>query len=171
MGDIMKAMKDELVLFFTRNAISGLTVIQTPLMTSIESRTSAPVNAGWWKRSGFGGPYRGCYLTFGRRTYQTPTGVPSFPYDHNRNTMHECGHTLYGPHQFTHPNQIGAAATGSAKARLDEHDYTDLCIMGYMTRHPDGDYCGRCMLMLAGWNTHALTANSTPGAITVTASP
>ncbi len=168
-NNIMRIMKDDVVHFFTRNAISGLTVIQTPMMSSIESRTNAGARLA---RSGFGGPNRGCFLTFGSLTYATPTGVPSFPYDHNSNTLHECGHTLYGPHQFTHPNQIGAVATGAGKARLDEHDYGDLCIMGYMTRHPTtADYCGRCSLMLAGWNTHGIPTNSAPGAITVTSAP
>lgn len=158
MGIVMHAVKNEMMEFFTRNALSGLTVIQVPVMTSLESTTNGNLPLGWWKRSGWGGIRRGCYLAFGSNTYSNV----NFPYDHNRNTMHECGHTLYCPHQYTDPATVNQSAGDATHATWDEHDYKDLCVMGYMNRRPNGDFCGRCLLLFAGWDTHGIAPNS-PG--------
>jgi hypothetical protein len=63
---------------------------------------------------------------------------------------------LYGVHQYTSAANF-ATMTGSV---FDEHDYHDLCIMGYMACA--GDFCGRCVLNRAGWNPRAFPANN-PG--------
>jgi hypothetical protein len=158
MGIIMHAVKNEMMEFFTHNALSGVTVIHAPAMTSLESTTNGNKPLGWWKRSGWGGIRRGCFLTFGRNVYANP----SFPYDHNRNTMHECGHTLYCPHQYTDPATVNQGPSDPTQSTWDEHDYKDLCLMGYMDRRPGGDFCGRCLLLFAGWDTHGIAPNS-PG--------
>lgn len=155
---LMHAMSAEIMEFFTRNALGGISVIQTPVMTSLETdipaQLSADASTNNWRRSGWGGMRRGCYVTFGQNVYASA----GFPYDHNRNCMHEMGHTLYCPHQYTQEPQVNSSTGGI----FDEHDYHDLCVMGYMNRRPGGDYCGRCALLFAGWQTHAMPANS-PG--------
>lgn len=158
---IMHAMSSEIMEFFTHNAISGLTVIQAPVMTSVEAQQGFALlndpSSGNWLRSGWGGMRRGCYVTFGNGTYSNA----GFPYDHNSNTLHELGHTMYCPHQYTDAAQVNVGAGGSTGGGFDEHDYHDLCVMGYMSRRPGGqaDFCGRCLLLFAGWDTHAMPAN------------
>jgi hypothetical protein len=78
------------------------------------------------------------------------------PYDATHNTLHETGHVLYGVHQYTDTNQVNSSTGGI----FDEHDYHDLCIMGYMSCA--GGFCGRCVLNHGGWNTRAMPANN-PG--------
>jgi outer membrane protein OmpA-like peptidoglycan-associated protein len=175
LAGLMHAMSAEIMEFFTHNAISGLTVIQCPVMTSTEADSpfnpagrrvlstigTSPGLPDNWYRSGWGGMRRGCYVTFGSGVY----GGAGFPYDHNRNTMHETGHTLYCPHQYTTATQVNVGPGGSTGGIFDEHDYHDLCVMGYMSRRTTsggGDFCGRCMLLFAGWNTHGMPANA-PG--------
>ncbi|MFH1573869.1 MAG: hypothetical protein ABIG68_07775, partial [Acidobacteriota bacterium] len=170
MGELMHAMSAEIMEYFSRNAISGMTIIQCPIMTSVEADSPtladgtfaimSDPSSGNWFRSGWGGMRRGCYVTFGNRTYSNP----SFPYDHNSNAMHETGHTMYCPHQYTEAPQVNTGAAGSSGGRFDEHDYHDLCVMGYMSRRPGGqaDFCGRCLLLFAGWDTHGMPANN-PG--------
>jgi hypothetical protein len=170
MAAIMHAMAAEIMEYFTHNAIGGVTIIQCPIMTSIEADSPAmadgtlqidsdPSSANWM-RSGWGGMRRGCYVTFGSNVY----GSNGFPYDHNSNAMHETGHTFYCPHQYTDANQVNTGPGGSTGGGFDEHDYHDLCVMGYMSRRPGGqaDFCGRCLLLFAGWDTHGMPPNS-PG--------
>ncbi len=161
LASLMHAMSAEIMEFFTHNAIGGLTIIQSPVMTSTEAQQgfallSTP-SGGNWLRSGWGGMRRGCYVTFGNGTYSNP----GFPYDHNSNALHETGHTMYCPHQYTDAAQVNTGAGGSTGGGFDEHDYHDLCVMGYMSRRPGGqaDFCGRCLLLFAGWDTHAMPAN------------
>ena len=160
---LMHALSAEFMQFFTDNAISGVSIVQCPVMTSIEADTPNATllgdpSGGNWLRSGWGGMRRGCYVTFGSATYANP----GFPYDHNRNALHETGHTLYQPHQYTSPNQVNTGPGGSTGSGFDEHDYHDLCVMGYMNLRPNGQFCGRCVLNLAGWNVRAMPPNS-PG--------
>ena len=118
-------------------------------------------SSGNWLRSGWGGMRRGCYIAFGTTVYTNP----SFPYDHNSNCMHESGHTMYCPHQYTDGAQVNVGPGGSSGGGFDEHDYHDLCVMGYMSRRTtagQADFCGRCVLLFAGYDTHAMPANS-PG--------
>lgn len=162
-GAILQDMKQEIMEYFTRNALSGLTVIQVPLMSSIEAdmgvaALQAQPSRANWGRSGWGGFRRGCYVAYGDDTYSKPT----FAYDHNRNTMHECGHTLYCTHQYEAVGEVNTGRAGSTGGVFDEHDYHDLCIMGYLHLRPGGDFCGRCLLLFAGWDTHGIPANS-PG--------
>jgi hypothetical protein len=143
----------QMMQWFTKNAISGVTVIQTPAMCSLSLDPNAPRN-GPWMNSGWGTSKRGCYVIFGQNAYTGPTA--GMPYDHNRNTMHETGHVLFGVHQYTDAAEVNAK-TGWI---YDEHDYHDLCIMGYM--RCSGGFCGRCTLNHGGWNTRAMKANN-PG--------
>lgn len=158
---IMHAMSAEIMEFFTHNAISGLSIVQAPVMTSVEAQQGFALlghpSGGNWLRSGWGGMRRGCYVTFGNGTYSNA----GFPYDHNSNALHETGHTMYGPHQYTDAAQVNTGPGGSTGGGFDEHDYHDLCVMGYMSRRPGGqaDFCGRCLLLLAGWDTHGMPPN------------
>jgi hypothetical protein len=163
MASLMQSLKIEIMEYFTQNALSGMTVIQVPLMTSIETDIGAAALQGQpsrnhWGRSGWGGFRRGCYVAYGQETYARPT----FAYDHNRNTMHELGHTLYCTHQYETAGAVNTGKGGPTGAVADEHDYHDLCVMGYMNLRPGGDFCGRCLLLFAGWDTHGMPANS-PG--------
>lgn len=163
MGQLFDAMYPEIVNYFTRNGIGGLTLIQAPSMASHYVRRRIPgMPPSPWGNSGWGTLYRGCFLVFAKHAY---TGDPAhkpapivawMPYDHHSNAMHECGHVLYGVHQHTHkpPNQ----APTQSKNTHDEHDYHDLCIMGYQGKGFE-DQCGRCHFNHAGWNIHGMAAN------------
>lgn len=164
MATIFHAVKDEIIHFFSKNAISGVTVIQSPLMASYAVTAPAGVPARPltpWRNSGWGTSRRGCYVVLGNLAYVgDPAAVPpvaaTMPYDHHRNSLHEIGHVLYGVHQYTDVAQVNVTTGGT----LDEHDYHDLCVMGYMIC--SGGFCGRCVLNQAGWNTRAFPANN-PG--------
>ncbi|HEY0077395.1 MAG TPA: hypothetical protein VGB73_02035 [Pyrinomonadaceae bacterium] len=164
MSRIFHAVKDEIMQFFTRNAISGVTIIQSPVMASYSVAGPAgvpPRPALPWRNSGWGTSRRGCYVVFGHLSYvgdpaAVPPVNPTMPYDHHRNSLHEVGHVLYGVHQYTDVAQVNVTTGGV----IDEHDYHDLCVMGYMIC--SGGFCGRCVLNQAGWNTRAFPANN-PG--------
>ena len=152
MGRIFHAVKTEFLHFFTRNAISGLTVVQVGSVSS-HGPDNVPGTPGTpFSNSGWGTEYRACYVAFGNAVYTNP----SFPYDSNRNTLHEMGHVLYGVHQYTSTAQVNVSTGGG----FDGHDYHDLCIMGYMKC--SGGFCGRCVMNHAGWDTSKLVANN-PG--------
>ena len=152
MGSIFHAVKTEFLHFFTRNALSGLTVVQVGSVSS-HGPDGVPGTPGTpFTNSGWGTEYRACYVAFGNAVYSNP----AFPYDSNKNTQHEMGHVLYGVHQYTSPAQVNVNAGGG----FDGHDYHDLCIMGYMKC--SGGFCGRCLMNHAGWDTSKLAANN-PG--------
>ncbi len=150
MATVFHAVKDEFLHFFTRNAIGGMTVVQCPTMASFHADGVPGAPGTPFRNSGWGTRYRGCYVTFGHDIYT------NFPYDHTRNCMHEVGHVLFGPHQYTTQAQVNSNTGGV----FDGHDYKDLCIMGYMPC--SGGFCGRCVLAHAGWDTSTLPANN-PG--------
>jgi len=152
MTTLFHAVDAQMMQWFTKNAIGGVTVIQTPSMCSLSLDPNAPSPP--FGNSGWGTSKRGCYVIFGQNAY---TGATAWmPYDHNRNTLHETGHVTYGVHQYTLVEQVNASTGGI----YDEHDYHDLCIMGYMKC--SGGFCGRCTLNHGGWNTRAMPANN-PG--------
>ncbi|MCC6552274.1 MAG: hypothetical protein IT372_04530 [Polyangiaceae bacterium] len=155
MSDIFFNMIAEIVHYFSKDAISGLTIIQAPGMDALYVNNVPGLPATFpWGNSGWGTSRRGCFVIFGKAAY---TGAGHWmPYDHTCNALHETGHVLYGVHQYTQTPNFGTM-TGSV---FDEHDYHDLCIMGYMSCA--GDFCGRCSLNRAGWNPRAFPANS-PG--------
>lgn len=150
MAIIFHAVKDEFLHYFTRNARSGVCVIQCPTMSSFDADGVAGTPGTPFSNSGWGTWYRGCYVTYGQDIYA------NFPYSADRNCLHEMGHVLFGVHQYTRQVQVNAL-TGNT---LDGHDYHDLCIMGYMPC--SGGFCGRCVLSQAGWDTSKLAVNS-PG--------
>ncbi len=152
MGEIFHALKDEFVHFFSKNAVSGVVVLQAPTVSSHRPDAHPGMPGTPFTNSGWGTAYRACWVIFGQNVY---TG-PNFPYDHTRNCLHEVGHVLFGVHQYTRTTQVNVS-TGSP---FDAHDYHDLCIMGYM--RCDGGFCGRCVLNRAGWDT-SKTAPNSPG--------
>lgn len=152
MSEIFHTVKDEFVHFFSKNATSGVVVLQAGAVSSHLSDAHAGAPSTPFGNSGWGTYYRACWVIFGRNVYTNP----SFPYDHTRNCLHEVGHVLFGSHQYTDTAQANVS-TGN---NFDAHDYKDLCIMGYMKCA--GDFCGRCVLNRAGWDT-SKTAPNPPG--------
>ncbi len=153
MVTIRFAIQSEIIKSFSRNAISGITIIQCPAMSNFESDGIVPNGTANYYNSGWGGAIdRGCYVVFGKDVYDNPT----FPYKETFNAMHETGHVFYRPHQYTLPSQVNVSTGGN----FDQHDYHDLCQMGYMQKA--SDFCGRCLLTFAGFNTAAMPANN-PG--------
>jgi hypothetical protein len=95
--------------------------------------------------SGTATRYRGAFLYFGEEFYA------DYHYDASSNTLHELGHVLYMKHHWLDSsNDPGHDAV--------DHDYGDMCVMSY--RNCDGDYCGRCLLHLRGWNINAIPLNN-----------
>jgi hypothetical protein len=157
MSNIFFAMISEFIRYFSKDAISGLVIVQAPGMDAlyVDQPPGLPGNvAPFGGNSGWGTERRGCYVVFGKAAYTDPGHW--MPYDHTRNCLHETGHVLYGVHQYTSTPNF-ATDTGTT---FDEHDYHDLCIMGYEACA--GDQCGRCLLNRAGWNVRAMPANN-PG--------
>lgn len=152
MAAIFQDVKDEFLHYFSRNATSGVVVIQAGAVSSHLSDNHPGAPATPFSNSGWGTYYRGCWVVFGHDVYSNP----SFPYDHSHNCMHEIGHVLFGVHQYTDTSQVNVSTGG----HFDGHDYKDLCIMGYMKCA--GGFCGRCVLNHAGWNTRT-TAPNPPG--------
>ncbi len=148
---LQNEMIGEYVEFFSKNAVGGLTVLQAPCFCTLSLGVIPTAFLPALRASGLGTSRRGCIVCFGHNIY-----AGGMPYDANHNTMHETGHVMYGVHQYTAGVQVNVN-TGTI---FDEHDYHDLCIMGYM--RCSGGYCGRCTLNHAGWNTHAIAGNN-PG--------
>jgi hypothetical protein len=145
MQRIFFSVLEEFMHFYTRNAIGGLTVIQAPVLASFSVDRPAGMPPSPWTNSGFGMKTRGCYVIFGHNVYFGG----SFPYDHTRNALHETGHVLFGVHQYDNPPV--------PVFQGNEHDYHDMCIMGYQAC--SGDFCGRCVLNQAGWDIQAMPVN------------
>lgn len=183
--NMLDAMQFGMVSFLLRDAPGGLLLLQAPAPSSLESTSrraplEEPARTQWrpqrddlpldnpFFHSGFGTPYRGAIVSFGRNEYAGRPGQPNLPriaQTPTMNALHELGHVLYLRHQYT--SQTGVS---SQSALLDENDNHDLCLMGY-TIPEDAttniDFCGRCLLHLAGWNTGALppNGNSNPTAL------
>lgn len=151
MSSVFHAAKTELIHYFSKNAISGLTIVQAPAVTSFTPDAPAGLPDKPWGNSGWGTERRGCWVIFGHDAY-----FGGMPYDHTANALHETGHVVWGPHQYTLASQVNSS-TGN---NFDAHDYHDLCIMGYMKC--DTEFCGRCVVNHAGWDTSKLTPNN-PG--------
>ncbi len=151
MSSIFHALKTEFVMYFSKNAISGLTVLQAPAVTNFTPDPPAGRPLEPYGNSGWGTDRRACWVIFGHDAYHG-----WMPYDQTANALHETGHVVYGVHQYTKASQVNVNTGGI----LDAHDYKNLCIMGYMKC--DADFCGRCVLSQAGWDTSTLAANN-PG--------
>lgn len=82
--------------FFTRRALSGLVVVQAPHGDSITFSTRSAGNVVELTTSGQAMFRRGCYVWWGASLYTQFLG-----YDTTRNALHEMGHCLYLPHQWT----------------------------------------------------------------------
>ncbi len=96
---------------------------------------------------------RGCFLFYGSGTYGT-----GMPYNLEANTLHEMGHCMFMPHQWTDKVAATGAVSGGVPA---EHDYKDYCIMSYQKNVLNFyDYCGRCNLKLRGWDTSPIAKNN-----------
>lgn len=148
MSRVFHAMKTEFLHYFSQNAISGLTILQAPAVTNFTPSPPAGRPLTPYGNSGWGTDRRACWVIFGHDAYHG-----WMPYDQTANALHETGHVVYGVHQYTSTTQVNVN-TGT---NFDGHDYKDLCIMGYMKC--DADFCGRCTLSHAGWDTSKLTPN------------
>jgi hypothetical protein len=137
-----------LMRYFTDNAVPGLVILQAP---SGDSITQAFPKAEL-TTSGVAVVTRGCYLFYGSQSYKK-----DMPYNLNSNALHEMGHCLFLPHQWTEKDAKGAVSEGVPS----EHDYKDYCIMSYQKNTQNfTDYCGRCNLKLRGWDTSKIPKNN-----------
>ncbi len=146
-GGLLAAFHERCVEYYSRNASSGVVVIQAPMGDTVTVGGVATLST-----SGVAGYRRGCFLFYGNSSY-----VAGMPYDLDRNTLHEVGHCLFLPHQWTSKD----AATGAVGGGVaPEHDYRDYCIMSYQRNvRNEYDYCGRCNLKLRGWDTAPIAKN------------
>jgi hypothetical protein len=142
--------------YFSRNASGGVVIVQAPFGDTItaNSRLAGGPGVVDLTTSGVAKTVRGCYLFYGSGFYGG-----GMPYDLQDNTLHELGHVLFLPHQWTER----IAATGAVEGGIPpEHDYKDYCIMSYQKNVRNKyDYCGRCNLKLRGWNTRNIPKNNT----------
>lgn len=156
-GTLLMSAQEHFLEYFSRRATSGLCVVQAPVGDTVTLASSGYLNtdpnASELSTSGIAFPARGCFLFYGSDGYRT-----GMPYDLNRNTLHEVGHCLFLPHQWTDRDAATGAVSGGVPP---EHDYSDYCIMSYQrgTRN-NFDYCGRCNLKLRGWDTSQLPLNN-----------
>jgi hypothetical protein len=128
---------------------------------------------------------RGAYIFYGDQAYagtdffytsDGTAGTPSSAYGVGANTAHELGHVLHLRHSWTSPDDFSTyQSTGSLPAPkptfdgsgvmpasaqnfIDDHDYQQHhCLMSYL--RGTGNYCGRCLLNLRGWNLDKIPAN------------
>jgi hypothetical protein len=146
---LVDAFLTVLMRFFTGNATPGLVIVQAPDGDSI----TAAVPEAELTTSGVAVTTRGCYLFYGSQTYAN-----DMQYNLNANTLHEMGHCLFLPHQWTDRDDATGAVDGGVPA---EHDYKDYCIMSYQKNVKNFyDYCGRCNLKLRGWDTSKIPKNN-----------
>ncbi len=83
---------DQVMRYFTRGALSGLTILHAPLGDSITATTPVEMTT-----SGMGTGRGGAFLFYGASIYARP----EWPYDLFHNALHELGHVLLLPHQWT----------------------------------------------------------------------
>jgi hypothetical protein len=146
---IAKLMHREVIQYFSRDAIGGMTVLQAPSASRFEADPQVGMPAdNEWDFSGQANAHRGCWVVLGEDSYK------NLRHDQSGTFVHEAGHVLYGPHQ--HTNAVTVVDKVS-NGELDSHDYTDLCVMAYVPSNDD--YCGRCILRIAGWDTSKLRTN------------
>lgn len=88
---LINALHERCVEYYSRNATSGLVVLQAPMGDSLTA-----AGLGSYSTSGVAVSRRGCLLFYGNDGYQN-----GMPYDLDRNTLHEMGHALFLPHQWT----------------------------------------------------------------------
>jgi hypothetical protein len=144
---LVDAFLTTLMRFFTENAAPGLVVVQAPSGDAITASGGASLTT-----SGIAVVTRGCFLFYGSGTYGA-----GMPYNLEANTLHEMGHCLFMPHQWTDKAATGAVSGGVP----GEHDYKDYCIMSYQKNVLNFyDYCGRCNLKLRGWDTSPIAKNN-----------
>lgn len=94
--------------YFTHRALSGITVVQAPRGDAITHATDGGVEM---TTSGQVTLRRGCYVFYGTRGY-----TQVVPYPIARNALHEIGHAMYLPHQWTTRHDVislSAASTGT----------------------------------------------------------
>jgi hypothetical protein len=150
-NDDWQGMVDEFMAMFMRyfseNAKPGLVVVQAPNGDTISATSDADLTT-----SGVAVPTRGCYLFYTPEVYRK-----EMTYNLEANTLHEMGHCLFMPHQWTDRGDNGAVWGGVPA----EHDYKDYCIMSYQKNVGNFyDYCGRCNLKLRGWDTSPIKKNN-----------
>lgn len=88
---LVSAAHEWCVHYYSRNATGGLVVLQAPMGDSLTA-----AGLGSYSTSGVAKTRRGCLLFYGQDSYGN-----GMPYDLDRNTLHELGHVLFLPHQWT----------------------------------------------------------------------
>jgi hypothetical protein len=147
---LVVAFMHEFMQGLTGNAVPGLVIVQAPWGDSITAQTAASVELTTSGQAAF---TRGCFLFYGSDRYRA-----MMPYSVTANALHEMGHCLYFPHQWTDRNPATGAVWGGIP---QEHDYKDYCIMSYQrNKRNTYDYCGRCNLKLRGWDTSGIPINN-----------
>jgi hypothetical protein len=104
---LVNAVHERCIEYYSKNATSGLVVIQAP-----EGDSLTAANAGTYSTSGVATTRRGAFLFYGNTVYRN-----GMPYDLDRNTLHELGHVLFFPHQWTD--------------RYDRLNFTGLAVAGF----------------------------------------
>ena len=115
-----------------------------------------PANWGDPTTSGVATRFRAAHVWYPEQIY---SGA-NFPYDLTSNVLHEVGHVQFLRHQWTNvdsQHQREVRQQGNGDGFPPDHDYHDVCVMSY--HHCDGDYCGRCLLRLAGVKINQIPAN------------
>ncbi|MGZ6141945.1 MAG: hypothetical protein ACXWLM_01345 [Myxococcales bacterium] len=131
--------------------VSNLGDLAQPYTINPGSDGVPALPAGWFvpTTSGVATPRRAAHVWYPDEVY---SGGPNmFTYDLTSNTIHEMGHVLFLRHHWTNKNwntQTEFRQQGNGDGFPPDHDYHDVCVMSY--HHCDGDYCGRCLLKLAG---------------------
>jgi hypothetical protein len=144
---LLSQLIDGFVDHFSGNALPFV-VMQAPFGDALTYSGTVPgmYNGGYLSTSGQATSSRGCHLWWGSWFYN------QFAYGLDANTVHETGHCHYGPHQWT--QLTGTTLSGGFPT---EHDRHDRCVMGYIAM--PGDFCGRCLLRLRGWDIAPIPAN------------
>lgn len=88
---LVNAVHERCMEYYSRNASSGLVVVQAPMGDSLTA-----AERGAYSTSGVAMSRRGAFVFYGNSVY-----LKTMPYDLDRNTLHELGHALFLPHQWT----------------------------------------------------------------------
>jgi hypothetical protein len=163
-GALVSACAEALGFHLTRNATgifihralsgdpeSNLWMVAYPYRYTIGSDGIPALPANWNAptTSGLAVRFRTANLWYPNETYAG--GPNQFTYDLTANTLHEVGHVLFLRHHWTDKNWNTTTMNRQQANGFGfppDHDFHDVCVMSY--HHCDGDYCGRCLVKLAG---------------------
>lgn len=114
---------------------------------------------------GYGGlatHYRGCFDWYGKAIYLKKVTLPAklkknrypYCYDYSSTVAHEMGHLLFrvhAPGKDHYDNSEEGAGHDATK-----HDPLADCLCGMSYKTCEGQFCGKCLLALRGWDISAL---------------